>query len=872
MTWSSEASVRDSRSGQSLPAFRLAEEPCLPRASESLARVAYPTALVARRLGSRKMLRRGRTLLMIILAGVAVLLTTALGIVFLILGNKPISPDEQLETSCRMIEQGRWDIPLAVGKSLALGSEEKPLDFQSRLAFVQGAAQVLQINAKRDLADAQSLLTKAGEKLAFSEKVGFPLGFRELGTYLLAWSYFHSRQWNAALPALERALEMCPDRRQEIMEMMVQLHLNRTDPDFEKAYKTMEDWLKLPSLSQESIRYAKMMKAEVLFRNERLDEAKEIVNSIPKDSSHYHAAQLLSGRILLSVGSRLVESSGTQVGTNAQLEEALDVLRALLMNANVPASVKRQASYFYGLAMRKTGRLREALSTFTAIRQRSSKSPEAIASGIEEAEILLTSKNPEGAIRTLENVARDCTLSGEFEQQYVTRQVYQNRLFSMADELLKTKDFNSLVRMAKAMEKLISPQEAKRVQAEAHRDWAKDLQARLSRPVGLLEPLEKLPKEAWNTAGQSFAELAHLELISPVYPDIAWEAALCFREAERLNESNEWLQRFLRSARRELQPTGLYQLANNHFDLGQLDQAIYPVEALLRDFPEHPLAYSGRLLAARIHGERDELAKSAELLSQNLYDGDLTPESDVWRESLLELGKLLYREADITHLKATSQGSDWTDQNDPRVKILRDSFDQMMASADRLRESVSRYRNDTRSLQSQYLAGRALMQAAKWPETMVDSGLITLESQRRQYSQQGRDLLQSALNEFQDLRFRLNEMQERESLSVLNMGLLRSAFFGEADCLFMLERYNEALTAYRSAASRFLNRPESLEALTQAARCQYKLNRPEEAKRTLAQAEQVLQRIPQEHDEDFPRRTRYDRQQWKTALAWLKAW
>jgi hypothetical protein len=50
------------------------------------------------------------------------------------------------------------------------------------------------------------------------------------------------------------------------------------------------------------------------------------------------------------------------------------------------------------------------------------------------------------------------------------------------------------------------------------------------------------------------------------------------------------------------------------------------------------------------------------------------------------------------------------------------------------------------------------------------------------------------------------------------------------------------------------------------------LNRADEAKRTLAQAEQVLQRIPAEHDEEFSRRTRYDRAQWKAALAWLKAW
>ena len=816
--------------------------------------------------------RRGKMLLVVIGGVSAIALVTVIGVVFLMMGSKPLPPPEQLKVSCRLIEEGRWDIPLAVGEKLSLGSEEEPLDYQSRLAFVQGAARVLQVNANREISTAQQLLTQASEKLAFSDKVGFPLGHRETGSYLLAWAYFHSRQWNAALPALERALALCPNHRQEIMEMMIQVHLNRSTPEFEKAHKTLQDWRSQPSLSQESKHYVDLLTAEVNFREGRLDEAKQILLTIPANSSHYHSAQLLNGRIHLSIGGKLLDADGLQNGTNTALEEALDVLRNLLLSAEVPNNVKRQASYFSGLAMRRTGRMREALSTFTAIRQRNPKSPEAIASGIEEAEILLLSKNPEGAIKTLENVARESTLTGEFEQQYITRQVYQARLYAMTDMLRKAKDFESLVRMAEAMERLISPSEAKRMQAEAYREWALNLQARLDRPVGLLKPLEKMPKDAWSTAGQKYAELAQLELISPEYSDIAWEAAVCFREAEKLDDSNEWLRRFLRGARRELQPTGLFQLASNHFDLGELDKAIFPVEALLRDYPEHPLSYPGRLLAARIHGERDELEKSSELLTQNLYDGDLSPESDVWRESLLELGNLLYREADIAHLEATSQGSDWTAQDDPRVKILKGSFESMMESADRLRESVRRYRKDDRSLQSQYLAGRALMQAAQWPETMVDSGLVTLESQRRQLSQQGRDLLQNALDEFQDLRFRLNEKQERESLSVLHMGLLRSAFFGEADCLFQLERFSEAMTAYRSAASRFLNRPEALEALIQVARCQYKLNRPDEAKRTLAQAEQVLQRIPAEHEEEFAKRTRYDRQQWRTALAWLKTW
>jgi hypothetical protein len=104
---------------------------------------------------------------------------------------------------------------------------------------------------------------------------------------------------------------LCPERRQEIMEMMIQVHLNKTTPDFVKAHETLEAWLNQPSLSTEAKRYVELLKAEVFFREERLDDSKAIVSTIPKQSPHYHAAQLLNGRILLNIGNKILDDEGT---------------------------------------------------------------------------------------------------------------------------------------------------------------------------------------------------------------------------------------------------------------------------------------------------------------------------------------------------------------------------------------------------------------------------------------------------------------------------------------------------------------------------------------------------------------------------------
>jgi tetratricopeptide (TPR) repeat protein len=822
---------------------------------------------------SQRVERHGGILLPLILGAVAILLVTAGGLFYYAQNNKPLTPEQKISISADLLlKEQRWDVPLAVAEELASQKKTLPEELQDTIDYLQAASRILQIRENRELPDAKNLLLKSSRKLAAVEKVGFPLGHKELGAYLLAWSHFNTRQWTPAIGAIQHAIELCPERRAELMEMLIQVHLNQSVPEFEKAHELIKNWLTIPSLSKESIRHINLLDAEIYFRDQKILLAQKMANAIPEDSIHYPEAQVLRGRILITKGIKKLQTEGLETGSNDQLDEALRLFRNLFLQGAHEENIKRQASYFAGCILRINGTNKEALGTLSAIRQGSPKTPEAIAAGIEEAELLLSSGEPEKAIETLEDVARDCTIAGEFEQQYVTRHDYQMRLFSIADKLKAAKDFKNLVRMGKSLSELISPSEAVKVEAEGYKAWALDLEERLKQPGGVLDPLEKMPQEIWKLAGKTYAELANLELIAPNYAEIAWEAALSFRYAEDLPRSNEWLQKFLKSARRELQPTGLYQLASNYFDLGELDKAVFPMETMLRDYVGHPMAYSGRLLGARIFSERGDLSRSAELLTQNLYDGDLSPESDVWRESLLELGGLLYREADLARLQATSDPQPWKDVNDPRAKVLRESFESMMDSADRLRESVVRYREDSRSLQSQYLAGRAFMEAAKWPQTMIASGWITLESQRRQLAQQSRDLLQNGLTEFRDLKLRLNERQERESLTPLQMGLLRSAYFGEADCLFQLEKYEDAINAYRSTAGRFLNRPEALEALVQISICQQKLQKTDEARRTLLQAEQVLSRIPPELDKDFSKRTRYDRQQWKDALAWMKTW
>ena len=102
--------------------------------------------------------------------------------------------------------------------------------------------------------------------------------------------------------------------------------------------------------------------------------------------------------------------------------------------------------------------------------------------------------------------------------------------------------------------------------------------------------------------------------------------------------------------------------------------------------------------------------------------------------------------------------------------------------------------------------------------------------------------------------------------------IVRNCYFGEADTLCDLGRYDEAILAYRMAASHYSNQPEALEALVQIADCHREMGRESDAQKTLRQAEQVLERIPPELDGRFISCTRGSRQSWEERLGWLKQW
>jgi TolA-binding protein len=323
----------------------------------------------------------------------------------------------------------------------------------------------------------------------------------------------------------------------------------------------------------------------------------------------------------------------------------------------------------------------------------------------------------------------------------------------------------------------------------------------------------------------------------------------------------------LRQDPRQGQPEALVGLGESLLALGDVEQALTPLTRCIEAFPKHPVTYRARWLASYALQEQGKLPQAAELLVDNLYRHSLAPQSSDWQDSLFAYGFLKYRQALEYETQSRMAGID-RDSADVRHEALA-HLEQSHAAFDEavraLKEAVQRYPDAAVTPQARYCVAESYRHRAKWPRKRL--GTVTIETTRVALTRQIQEELQAALDQYNSLIAQLSSGQP-SSQSAIETAILRNCYFGRADALFDLGRFEEAAQAYSAASNRYQHEPEALEAYVQIASCYRRLSRHADARSTLEQARVVLQRI--RSDADFVRTTRYNRDEWAELLTWLR--
>lgn len=784
----------------------------------------------------------------------------AFGIFFSSLITSDFTSEEELQLAARWLDEGRWDL------AQSLADELEPLvDTQTNSTwnYVQGVSLLTRIIDDLDSYQNRIILAEAIEHLEKSGELGFPLGYSGKGNYYLGVCFFNTYRWEEAIESLSRSLTEHPETRSDSMRMIITAHLRKPKPSPEDSKAVLERWVRMPGLSDREMAQTYLAHAQLALQSKKPQECIRWLDSIQPGIPEYFESLTWRSLWYIRQSQDAPQNSSLR---EEKLKEAQRDLQRLIVAADTPMQLRRRSQYLSGRVLRYLGRYQEAVSTLSGVRQNNPFSAEAIAAGLEEAEILVDMGKLNEVPPTTRQLLYGISDIRLYNEYWLPADELRTRLIEIGNRLRVVEEYELALEISDQLIIAFPANYALRLQANILSNWASamerenspdDVQARAVRA------------DLFARAGECCEKLARLELRSRDYLNIVWTAIENYQLAGRIDDANRMIQDSLKYESRSKHPRALLAIGKNHIAKGDWQACLAPLNECLTEFPSSPNSYEARLLAARAMMELNDLDRAIELLSANLWDYELHPNSPIWKDSYVELAGLLFQRGQRSMSAAQSQTDiPWKDIE----SSLRQAYDHLRNAADHLREAASRYPDDPRRNYLRFQLARAYQLAAQLPHQTVQFNQTLSESAKRLLLGEKSSLLEKSAIEYESLHRAIIAQSESSTSHKLDASIIRAAYFGQADVLADSERFEEAIEAYRSAAAYYSNRPEALEALVQIAECFRKMGKEEDAKRTVRQAELVLQRIPVDRDAAFVSTTRGDRKHWENTLDRLKDW
>ncbi len=784
----------------------------------------------------------------------------AFGGLFALSFSSDFSSDEKLKLATRWLDEGRLDLAGRVVQEL---EDQVDIESNSTWNYVHGVTQLKRIADDLDSYKNRAILREVTEKLEKCREIGFPVAQRGKGNYYLGLCQFNTYQWDEAIEALSDSLVDYPQVRSDSLRMILAANLRKSKPDVNAAQATLDRWLRMPGLSKRELAQTRLARAQLAIHQGHADEAANLLKEVEPGIPEYFEALKWQARNLIDDATG--QAANSEDGKES-LKKAQAILQKLTIASDTPLDIRRQAIYLAGLALRKLGRLDEAIGTFSGVRQLYPLSAEAIAAALEEAEVLLelgrTSDVANATMQLLKEIS-DIRLYNEY---WIPAAELTSRLFGITNQLCKSGMYELALEVADQMQVVFPANQAMQLQANILGSWSRAFESQARH--GDVQAKASL-NNLYNRTGQKYEQVASSSLRANDYLDLVWNAIEYYQRAGRTDSANRMIETYLNYEARTRRPRGLLALARNHLANGDWQASLVPLERCFEEHPASPSGYEARLLAARSLKELNELDKAIELLSVNLWDCDLHPENPLWKESFSELGTLQTMRADKKMSEVKKQFDLPWKEAEPNVLQCQKDFSQAIET---LNEAIRRYPSDPQIGPMRFRLARNYQLTAELNDQVARRDESLNELNRRQLAQQHDELLENAVNQYGELLKGMRELPDDTRKSTLNSSISRNSYLNRADILMQLGKYDEAIDAYREALAAYSNRPEGLEALTQIAECYRKSGREREALKAIHQAELMLDRIPVDQNEFFVSLTRGDRTHWQALLKRLKQW
>lgn len=802
------------------------------------AAAAHPAAPAARGLLSR------RTIVIGVAASAAVCLG---GMLFwYLIRPAPQTPAQQFAEALKQLENKDF----AAARELAKTLEERryrPEECPGGVEYVLGQAAFGLAETAAD-PTIEAPYAAAAAFLKEAEHQGLADDYRP------AWAFAYGKcQWelgelSTARPNLEEACETYAARRLDAAKMLADLYLDPSwkSPELlDKALTLNASVLAATTANSAEHAAALQQKAEILLAQNHTTESQAVMAEVSRINHDSPDVAVVQARILIQ---------------EQRFLEAIDLLAPIAEKDASSLVATRHAQFLMGWAAELSARddattpvdsansarrseLRQrAADYYQKTVQRFERTDEGLAAELCLARLQQEDGAHERALRSYGAVLRTVQRPQDFRNRWLSVEQFRQRILAAWNAWTQTNHFDEAIALSELMTPLFPREQADEYSARAHQRAAETLADELSKATTTVQSRRQSElRQKWHESAAAFERLAKLRRTKMDYSEALWTAAEHYRRAHDFQAAIAQLDRFLAEPDEPTRPVALVRRAQMLLDLDRYEEAAKDLVNVVKKEPTSPAAFHAQWLLGQCALERGRPAE-AEAAWRDMIESDrLTPAATEWRAALHSLAKLLTDQASDDRRRALSRPTgDGTD-----ASTLWRQVERRAGEAVRLWETfLARYPTSPQTVEARYLLGKGLQLQAEqlhrhWNAAETDNA--------RQQTKKLLDItLTRAVTSFEAVRDALMPFAQEDRLSAVDAQILQSAWFELPHTLFLVGRYDEAISAYTAAANRHPQDVRVLTAYVQMAQAYAQLGKPVEARSMIEQAKVILeqQQIP----------------------------
>jgi len=765
-----------------------------------------------------------------------------------------IPPGLRLKQALRWLDERRDQPARSVAQSLEKINYQDP-DFAGGVAFVLGIVAFREAAEYDEETREQRYVVAAGF-LREAERLALVAERRPEWAFSLGLSLYRVGSADEALPLLEEAVQSFPAGKIEASLLLAETYLFlQNTAGAEKALAVNTAVIDDRKLSATDRDRAFLQRAQILLALGRRDEAQTAVAQVSRETSGNQAGAVLRAQTCMAEG---------------RYRDALRILKPIADDEGLDRTFPAQASYLTGLCWEKLDQLEpekqdqleNAITSYERTVERFERSHEALAARMGAADGLRKLGRNQEALEKYAEVLRTIRRPKSFRNRWMSLKKVRELILDAWNGWVENDFYSEAIALAESMSPVVPSDQAHELAARANQRWAEHLEAEVARlPFDRQSERQEEVKLRWKRSGQSYARLAETRKASSAYSNALWTSAEDYLKGHDFLSAIEQLTEFINLQNTTLLPTAFVRRGQALMDLNRMDAALRDFQETVSSHPTDPAAFQARYLIGQCRFERSELDLAEKAWRKILESADLSPTALEWRKSLFSLGRLLYYSADLAQRNGKPAGVP-NSKGDPqdRVAVVHARFEEAVA---RLEEYLDRYPASPDVAEARFLLAKSLQRSADLPQEKLKTA--ETDNARAEFRRQVQENLERAVREFQQLQTELRVQQTAGKLDDLGQAMLRNSYLELAQSYFALGRYDEAILAYTSSAGNYQQESGSLTAYIQIANCYDRLKKPSEALSTLAQAQLILNKLP---EGAFPQSngamTRDDWQRWIT--------